>query len=97
LRWKKILPKDKNIGKGDIDVYTPVNQEWFVYGEQGKQYPRLVITVHINSKFEQTLQCNTPCFNLTAYYKKKNSEAWWTESHIPLELMDDLRELLDRI
>ena len=82
--WKPIDPKDKNTGHGDPEDFVALPKYGFkVYGWEGKQYPRLVISL---ISLDQDIQLSVN--------RKQSSSDWWEKSNAPFYLIDDMIELL---
>lgn len=90
MAWKRLdHSKLKNIGGSNKNSCV------LVYGQEGKHWPRLVIS--INSTVERYLPEKSlgPDFTISCS-EKESAGAWWGTVPIPKELIGDLIELLNR-
>ena len=93
--WKRIVPTDKNDGHGGNeppDDRVKLKSIFNVYGFNGKQYPRLAISV-CESVFGDAH--GVPGFTLHASYKV-DSRSFWDEASVPMELAHDALALIDQ-
>lgn len=90
MAWKRIdHSKLKNIGGAEKDECV------FVYGQDGKHWPRLVISVRSTVDRYLPDKLLGSDFNVCCS-EKESSGAWWGTVPIPKELIGDLIELLNR-
>jgi len=86
-KWKRLDTtklKDKNLGRGD-DLSGEEKKGVRVYGDKGKEWPRLTITVC--DDYHGT-GCRVSCS------RKDDPERWWGEYPVPKSLAPELLELL---
>ena len=81
--WKRLdVSKLRNVGG------THPDQNIRAYGKDGKQWPRLVITVWEDSMRKGRLNISLP---------EKNKGHWWHHCSLPRELIGELCEMLGEI
>jgi hypothetical protein len=84
MAWKRLdydKLEDNTVGGHDSSPFLRV------YGEDGKEWPRLIIDINDYS-FRKADHFQVTCS------RKDDLESWWGDSEIPLELAGDVIEIL---
>jgi hypothetical protein len=77
--WKRIEAEDGNCGGNDQNY-----PYLYLYGKNGKQYPRLVMEL-MNREGKTWISVN----------QKDTMADWWRNEQLPNELLDDFSALLE--
>ena len=81
-KWIRLdSSKLKNVGGHFAEIQ-------YIYGLDGKKWPRLVISIYNKSEFNN----NQPSFHLSCNEKDKGE--WWDEKDIPLSLGNDVIKIV---
>lgn len=100
LRWIKIEDVSPYVETADYvherEDYSLIRR---LYSHEGKKYPIFTISIHANPEYSirgEKLQG----LKISSAYKEKEGD-WWSSndslSYIPLELLDDLGEMLAKV
>ena len=81
MNWSIINPIDGNTGG-----HHAISKR--IYGQNGKQYPRLSIAIYKDPYYDGfIISCN----------EKTNKEDYWNSRGIPVSLFGDLKEIMDEV
>lgn len=94
-KWKRLdvaKLKDKNIGESDFP--WPGTRIKRAYGNNGKEWPRLIVSILSSLKDSVHIPHKGNGSFHVACSRKEDPEDWWSECDIPISLGGDVAEML---